>query len=212
MPRAYRPARRKPRRASTMLPGSVAGEVARLRAPHALPPGRHGQTAGVRPRSPVCRRSHRPAGCAAIAGHHRGPRARPCSRRPPTVPACSRGARRAGCAAASLHAAPRRALHALWRAPIVDRSPKLPAGWSSPFRPIAQLRVSAARPSKLVLRHDEYAACALSIASLTSKTKVFMRSRTESLEPANMDGGEEEDRTPDLCIANAALSQLSYFP
>ena len=27
-----------------------------------------------------------------------------------------------------------------------------------------------------------------------------------------MIGGEEEDRTPDLCIANAALSQLSYFP
>ena len=25
-------------------------------------------------------------------------------------------------------------------------------------------------------------------------------------------GGEEEDRTPDLCIANAALSQLSYSP
>jgi hypothetical protein len=25
-------------------------------------------------------------------------------------------------------------------------------------------------------------------------------------------GGEEEDRTPDLCIANAALSQLSYPP
>ena len=25
-------------------------------------------------------------------------------------------------------------------------------------------------------------------------------------------GGAEEDRTPDLCIANAALSQLSYFP
>ena len=23
-------------------------------------------------------------------------------------------------------------------------------------------------------------------------------------------GGDEEDRTPDLCIANAALSQLSY--
>ncbi len=34
--------------------------------------------------------------------------------------------------------------------------------------------------------------------------------------PANCrqksDGGEEEDRTPDLCIATAALSQLSYFP
>jgi hypothetical protein len=27
-----------------------------------------------------------------------------------------------------------------------------------------------------------------------------------------MVGGEEEDRTPDLRIANAALSQLSYFP
>ena len=26
------------------------------------------------------------------------------------------------------------------------------------------------------------------------------------------DGGREEDRTPDLCIANAALSQLSYAP
>jgi hypothetical protein len=25
-------------------------------------------------------------------------------------------------------------------------------------------------------------------------------------------GGAEEDRTPDLCIANAALSQLSYGP
>ncbi len=25
-------------------------------------------------------------------------------------------------------------------------------------------------------------------------------------------GGPEEDRTPDLCIANAALSQLSYRP
>lgn len=25
-------------------------------------------------------------------------------------------------------------------------------------------------------------------------------------------GGEEENRTPDLCIANAALYQLSYFP
>jgi hypothetical protein len=27
-----------------------------------------------------------------------------------------------------------------------------------------------------------------------------------------MCGGEEEDRTPDLRIANAALSQLSYLP
>ncbi len=27
-----------------------------------------------------------------------------------------------------------------------------------------------------------------------------------------MFGGEKGDRTHDLCIANAALSQLSYFP
>ena len=27
-----------------------------------------------------------------------------------------------------------------------------------------------------------------------------------------MIGGDEGDRTPDLCIANAALSQLSYTP
>jgi hypothetical protein len=26
------------------------------------------------------------------------------------------------------------------------------------------------------------------------------------------DGGDKEDRTPDLCVANAALSQLSYTP
>jgi len=28
----------------------------------------------------------------------------------------------------------------------------------------------------------------------------------------NLKGGAEGDRTPDLCIANAALSQLSYRP
>jgi hypothetical protein len=27
-----------------------------------------------------------------------------------------------------------------------------------------------------------------------------------------IDGGDEEDRTPDLRIANATLSQLSYVP
>jgi hypothetical protein len=30
--------------------------------------------------------------------------------------------------------------------------------------------------------------------------------------PDGGDGGDEEDRTPDLGIANAALSQLSYVP
>ena len=29
---------------------------------------------------------------------------------------------------------------------------------------------------------------------------------------ANLNGGDEEDRTPDLRIANATLSQLSYVP
>ena len=33
--------------------------------------------------------------------------------------------------------------------------------------------------------------------------------RSQALESV---GGDEEDRTPDLCIANAALSQLSYAP
>lgn len=28
----------------------------------------------------------------------------------------------------------------------------------------------------------------------------------------HLDGGDEEDRTPDLRIANATLSQLSYVP
>ena len=36
--------------------------------------------------------------------------------------------------------------------------------------------------------------------------------RTIAKVPIELNGGEEEDRTPDLCIANAALSQLSYFP
>ena len=30
--------------------------------------------------------------------------------------------------------------------------------------------------------------------------------------PSDLGGGDEEDRTPDLRIANAALSQLSYVP
>lgn len=34
----------------------------------------------------------------------------------------------------------------------------------------------------------------------------------QSAEGAKQDGGDEEDRTPDLGIANAALSQLSYVP
>ena len=34
----------------------------------------------------------------------------------------------------------------------------------------------------------------------------------EDYEAFNFNGGEEEDRTPDLRIANATLSQLSYPP
>ena len=36
--------------------------------------------------------------------------------------------------------------------------------------------------------------------------------RARGLFRARLDGGDEEDRTPDLRIANAALSQLSYVP
>lgn len=36
--------------------------------------------------------------------------------------------------------------------------------------------------------------------------------REGSQDSANLKGGAEGDRTPDLCIANAALSQLSYRP
>ena len=40
-----------------------------------------------------------------------------------------------------------------------------------------------------------------------------MKSTTYSINShEKISGGEEEDRTPDLCIANAALSQLSYPP
>ena len=38
-----------------------------------------------------------------------------------------------------------------------------------------------------------------------------MRKRSEHVLPL-IGGGEDEDRTHDLCIANAALSQLSYPP
>ena len=40
----------------------------------------------------------------------------------------------------------------------------------------------------------------------TRKPATFCAGRLEKI------GGAEEDRTPDLCIANAALSQLSYRP
>ena len=35
---------------------------------------------------------------------------------------------------------------------------------------------------------------------------------TRKIDGLKRDGGVEEDRTPDLRIANAALSQLSYHP
>ena len=46
------------------------------------------------------------------------------------------------------------------------------------------------------------------MASL-AKRRRFCATAMSSLQLA---GGEEEDRTPDLRIANAALSQLSYLP
>ena len=47
--------------------------------------------------------------------------------------------------------------------------------------------------------------------SLFNKQKWKWSERLETSRPLS-GGGEEEDRTPDLCIANAALSQLSYPP
>ena len=38
------------------------------------------------------------------------------------------------------------------------------------------------------------------------------RVRSDRCNDEMLFGGAEEDRTPDLCIANAALSQLSYGP
>ncbi len=39
-----------------------------------------------------------------------------------------------------------------------------------------------------------------------------MKKPDEINSPGSRFGGDEEDRTPDLGIANAALSQLSYIP
>ena len=46
------------------------------------------------------------------------------------------------------------------------------------------------------------------------KKSTFKR-KEKSQQPAwllTFCGGDKEDRTPDLCVANAALSQLSYTP
>jgi hypothetical protein len=39
-----------------------------------------------------------------------------------------------------------------------------------------------------------------------------MKARPPETEGLKRNGGDEEDRTPGLGIANAALSQLSYIP
>src|SRR3569832_952518 len=44
------------------------------------------------------------------------------------------------------------------------------------------------------------------------KNKVLITFWTSSEVLGNLNGGAEEDRTPDLRIANATLSQLSYRP
>lgn len=54
-------------------------------------------------------------------------------------------------------------------------------------------------PSPLHLRHQA--------TNLPTKTPNLLTGRAW-----NGGGGDEEDRTPDLGIANAALSQLSYVP
>ena len=62
------------------------------------------------------------------------------------------------------------------------------------------------------MEHLETARHALYVPnSLFNKQKWKGSERLETSRPLS-GGGEEEDRTPDLCIANAALSQLSYPP
>lgn len=62
------------------------------------------------------------------------------------------------------------------------------------------------------MKHLETARHALYVPkSLFNKQKWKGSERLETSRPLSC-GGEEEDRTPDLCIANAALSQLSYPP
>lgn len=62
------------------------------------------------------------------------------------------------------------------------------------------------------MEHLETARHALYVPnSLFNKQKWKGSERLETSRPLS-GGGEEEDRTPDLCIANAALSQLSYVP
>ena len=41
---------------------------------------------------------------------------------------------------------------------------------------------------------------------------VLSDDEADSTPSASRNGGDEEDRTPDLRIANATLSQLSYVP
>ena len=54
---------------------------------------------------------------------------------------------------------------------------------------------------------------AFTVSRLTNRWKAGLGWARRSLERhRDESGGAEEDRTPDLCIANAALSQLSYGP
>ncbi len=47
---------------------------------------------------------------------------------------------------------------------------------------------------------------------LWAKIGVWPQDEQSSYNVNTLGGGAEEDRTPDLCIANATLSQLSYSP
>src|SRR3954464_5394199 len=54
--------------------------------------------------------------------------------------------------------------------------------------------------------------CVLAPKGRDRKCKCASISKRVSLDSSDLEGGAEGDRTPDLCIANAALSQLSYRP
>lgn len=53
---------------------------------------------------------------------------------------------------------------------------------------------------------------AADLQDIAAVLRLGKETRAESTATVFDDGGAEGDRTPDLCIANAPLSQLSYGP
>ncbi len=52
----------------------------------------------------------------------------------------------------------------------------------------------------------------MELAGITVELQAKRAYRRYTCKPFSINGGADRDRTDDLCIANAALSQLSYSP